>query len=170
MPRKASRKASRKGSAQLKGNELMQAERRGSVVAAEIAVEGFLEKKAATLTGAEKYQSRYFVLAGHYLRYYADRQSAAEGKPKGMFDINAMQIEPQIDADPRIFHIIFPGGTSSLRAKSEENAQMWMEHMRAAAGTNKDSTAGEVNAVKKEVAPAAPGISHTRMEKFAYFF
>ena len=91
MRRKASRKASRKGSAQLKGNELMQAARRGSVVAAEIAVEGFLEKKAATLTGAEKYQSRYFVLAGHYLRYYADRQSAADGKPKGMFDINAMQ-------------------------------------------------------------------------------
>ena len=156
MPRKASRKASRKGSAQLKGNELMQATRRGSVAAAEIVLEGFLEKKAATLTGAEKYQSRYFVLGGHYLRYYADRQSAADGKPKGMFDINAMQSEPQIDADPRIFHITFPGGTSSLRAKSAENAQMWMGHLRTAVGT-KEAATEQVNVVKKEVAAAAPG-------------
>jgi hypothetical protein len=33
-------------------------------------MEGFVEKRSTTLTGAAaKYQSRYFVLSSHYLRY-----------------------------------------------------------------------------------------------------
>ena len=86
-----SRKASRKGSGQLKGDELAKIMRRDSVSAAAIKMEGYLEKKAATLTGAENYQSRYFVLSGHYLRYYSDKSSLAED-PRGVYDMHTMQV------------------------------------------------------------------------------
>ena len=87
-----SRKGSRKGSAQIKGGDLAKALRRGSVSLSETSMEGYLEKKATTLTSSQKYQSRYFVLRGHYLQYYKDKQSASAQDPKGMFDIKTMKV------------------------------------------------------------------------------
>ena len=85
------RKLSRKGSAQLKGDDLAKIMRRDSASASAIEMEGYLEKRATTLTGAESYQSRYFVLSGHYLRYYGDKTVLAED-PRGVYDMHTMQV------------------------------------------------------------------------------
>ena len=75
-------------------------------------MEGFVEKRSTTLTGAAKYQSRYFVLSSHYLRYtkkylaalvdwsfefcFRDACSYYSDKTretlKGSFDIHEMQV------------------------------------------------------------------------------
>ena len=75
-------------------------------------MEGFVEKRSTTLTGAAKYQSRYFVLSSHYLRYikkylaalvdwsfefcFHDACSYYSDKTretlKGSFDIHEMQV------------------------------------------------------------------------------
>ena len=88
--RKPSRKGSRKGSAQIKGTHLMRLARRNSVSGVETQMEGFLEKKSSSLKGS--YQSRYFVMAGHYLRYYPNKQSVTEEHLKGVFDMKEMQV------------------------------------------------------------------------------
>ena len=188
MLQNASRKGSRKGSAQLKGEDLTKAARRTSVSAAETQMEGFLEKKATVLTESHKFQSRYFVVAGHYFRYYADKQSMAVDQPKGMFNMYELQVygrvyaktrendererhthkssktaflraasqdQVQLDsADPRVFHMTFSKGVSTFRAKSAQNAQLWINHLHAAA-TNAEGAEG--NSAKEGTAQDGAG-------------
>eukprot|EP00937_MAST-01D_sp_MAST-1D-sp2_P004506 g4506.t1 len=49
---------------------------------------GYAKKKAGGVRLGKKWQARYFVLAGHYLRYYADARRA---RLKGVIDVRALR-------------------------------------------------------------------------------
>ena len=48
--------------------------------------EGYLEKQSSGLI--TKWQSRYFELAGHYLKYYQDKQTKSDKVLKGTIDVH----------------------------------------------------------------------------------
>jgi hypothetical protein len=62
-------------------------EMRDSMRDSEVILEGYLAKQS---TGIKKaWQTRYFELSGHYLKYYT---SAAKGEVKAVADMNELQM------------------------------------------------------------------------------
>jgi len=67
---------------------------RASIVAPEgdLSKEGYLEKLSRSALGG--YQKRYFVLKGHYLKYFTGAEAAAKGgAPLGALDVRTLVLE-----------------------------------------------------------------------------
>jgi hypothetical protein len=94
---------------------------RGSVHGETVLKDGYLEKKASGVT--KRWQSRYFELSGHYLRYY-DKKDAASESVKGAVDLKALLT---IAAQGSHILIVVSGHQKiELKAPSPQAAETWV--------------------------------------------
>jgi hypothetical protein len=97
--------------------------------------EGFIGKWPTT--GLIKgYQQRYFILDGHYLRYYLEKPTeTSKEEPRGVYD--ALKIKDTV-VDPgagEVFTFYFEDGSSMrLKGRSSENTQSWTTAIEVAQG------------------------------------
>jgi hypothetical protein len=95
---------------------------RKSVEGSSIVFEGYLEKKSRM----KSWQKRWFVVAGHYLKYY---QSDTKAKLLAAIDLSQVEADTE-DATLRLK--LAPGKTMQLRAATAEDAFEWATAMRSA--------------------------------------
>jgi hypothetical protein len=95
---------------------------------AETAMEGYLQKRSSGR--AAKWQVRFFVFAGHYLKYYSD---AGAAQLKGVLDVDELQACVLCNSKGTEFILTFFGGAKAsvselvLRAPGEGVAKEWMQ-------------------------------------------
>ena len=95
--------------------------------AAKTLKEGYLEKN-----GSLRWQTRFFVLQGHYLRYYSDaRSKGVPEKRKGVLDMDGITKVSSKSGSGKAFQLDGPGGVSVLlRAPDEAQAEEWLAAIR----------------------------------------
>ena len=111
--------------------------RRSSIVDAEVRQQGYLDK--ASSGAFRQHQSRYFVAAGHYLKYYeSSERCGPDDDVKGCLDLRDVL---SIEADGKTLTIVCGGGGKALElvARSSENAAVWKEAIEAGRAADTDS-------------------------------
>ena len=111
--------------------------RRSSIVDAEVRQQGYLDK--ASSGAFRQHQSRYFVAAGHYLKYYeSSERCGPDDDVKGCLDLRGVL---SIEADGKTLTIVCGGGGKALElvARSSENAAVWKEAIEAGRAADTDS-------------------------------
>jgi len=125
--------------------------RRSSIVDAAVRQAGFLDK--ASSGPFKKHQSRYFVAAGHYLKYYeSSERCGPDDDVKGCLDLRDVL---SIEADGKTLTIVCGGGGKALElvARSSENAAVWKEAIEAGRAADTDSYGRKYSA--RSAPPAA---------------
>jgi hypothetical protein len=111
--------------------------RRSSIVDAEVRQQGYLDK--ASSGAFRQHQSRYFVAAGHYLKYYeSSERCGPDDDVKGCLDLRDVL---SVEADGKTLTIVCGGGGKALElvARSSENAAVWKEAIEAGRAADTDS-------------------------------
>jgi hypothetical protein len=111
--------------------------RRSSIVDAEVRQQGYLDK--ASSGAFRQHQSRYFVAAGHYLKYYeSSERCGPDDAVKGCLDLRDVL---SVEADGKTLTIVCGGGGKALElvARSSENAAVWKEAIEAGRAADTDS-------------------------------
>eukprot|EP00935_MAST-01C_sp_MAST-1C-sp1_P002874 g2874.t1 len=123
--------------------------RRSSMMGQSVLKEGYLEKESAGML-RKKWQSRYFELSGHYLKYYENKQTMSDKTIKGTIDVKDMS-EVTAQKDGGIVIALSDGqSTIKLRhpSKTEDSAASWIDAIDEA------RTAAAEEARKKEAEAA----------------
>eukprot|EP00937_MAST-01D_sp_MAST-1D-sp2_P005555 g5555.t1 len=112
---------------------------RRSVFENEISVQGYLEKLSSGMM--KRWQSRYFELAGLYVKYFERAFPRTPDHVRGVIYLDQLRV-CAVDAE-NVIHLVFDGSEKpmQLRARSAENAQRWAEEIRLNAGLTGDETA-----------------------------
>ena len=88
--------------------------------------EGYAQKQSSGLV--KKFQSRYFVLSGHYLRYYENKDSNDRNEqPKGVVDLNDVRTVAVADDD--LITIVMKESERQIliKASSANSAVVWRD-------------------------------------------
>ena len=72
-----------------KKSAFFKARLRGSVFEQAVLKEGYLEKQSNGMT--KSWQSRYFELSGHYIKYYEKRETKSDETLKGAVDLKGVR-------------------------------------------------------------------------------
>ena len=99
---------------------------RGSVFEADIMMQGYLEKLSSGMV--KRWQSRYFELAGLYLKYFERAFPRTPDNVRGVIYLDELT-SCHSDAE-NIIHLHFSTNKPiQLRARSRENADRWAEEI-----------------------------------------
>jgi hypothetical protein len=113
--------------------------RRSSILDAEVLQHGYLDK--ASSGAFRQHQSRYFVAAGHYLKYYeSSERCGSDDGVKGCLDLRDVL---SVEADGKTLTIVCGGGGGKaleLVARSSENAAVWKEAIEAGREADTDNS------------------------------
>jgi MoxR-like ATPase len=102
---------------------------RSSVFQQSILMEGYLEKQSSGIL--MKWQSRYFELSGHYLKYYQNKETKSDETLKGAVDLREISA---VTAHNEQLTIATTDGNQAiiLRAASVEVASLWATEITSA--------------------------------------
>ena len=120
--------------------------RRASMVGQLVIKEGYLNKQASGLI--KKWQTRYFVLAGHYLKYYEKKEETKSDETiKGVVDVRTIR---QVTREGSCFSLEMADKSKSvtLRATSDQLAELWVtefEQLRKSFAPRKEAAEAEAH-------------------------
>jgi hypothetical protein len=95
---------------------------RGSVFQQPVLKEGYLEKRSSGLV--KKWQSWYFELSGHYIKYYERKQTKSDGTLKGAVDLQ--EISEVAYWGAQIIIVMNDGKKLNLKSRSAQVAEVWV--------------------------------------------
>jgi hypothetical protein len=151
-----SRKSSR--TAVMKTDEMKKGGSRSSMFGGGVLHEGFIGKWPTT--GIIKgYQQRYFILDGHYLRYYLEKPSeTTTEEPRGVYD--ALKIKDTV-VDPssgEVFTLYFQDGSSMrLKGRSAENTESWTTAIEVAQSQGQEQERSRFETMKTDLTIVSEG-------------
>jgi cytoskeletal protein RodZ len=114
----------RKGSLsrQRKSSAFDKSSQRRSVFQQPILREGYLEKQSSGRI--QKWQSRYFELSGHYLKYYENKETKSDETLKGAVDLSSVNT---VTSQAVSITIVTKDGMEiNLRSTSDQVAKLWV--------------------------------------------
>jgi Leucine-rich repeat (LRR) protein len=95
---------------------------RGFVFEQSVLKEGYLEKQSSGMT--KSWQSRYFELSGHYIKYYEKKETKSDEALKGAVDLK--DVRKVTSAGTKIAIVMNDGTTLNLKSSSEQSTGLWM--------------------------------------------
>jgi hypothetical protein len=113
---------------------------------------GYLQKLSSGM--AKRYQNRYFELAGTYLKYFDNAFPRTKATIKGVIHLDGLQ-SCSLEEEKVISISLVDGRTLKLKAKSEENAKIWIANIKENTGCAETDTKEEPKEESTEKSSAA---------------
>ena len=95
---------------------------RGSVFEQSVLKEGYLLKQSSGMT--KSWQSRYFELSGHYIKYYEKKETKSDKEIKGAVDLK--DVRKVTSAGEKLAIVMNDGTTLNLKSPSEQVTRLWV--------------------------------------------
>jgi len=111
---------------------------RGSVFQQPVLKEGYLEKQSSGMV--KKWQSRYFELSGHYLKYYEKKEGKSDETLKGAVDLQ--EISEVTSQSANVIIVMNDGKKLNLKSPSDQVAGLWVTEIQQVAADLKAANDG----------------------------
>jgi hypothetical protein len=126
------------------------AAQRGSVFQQPVLKEGYLEKQSSGMV--KKWQSRYFELSGHYIKYYEKKESKSDETLKGAVDLQ--EISEVTSQAAQIIIVMNDGKKILLKGLSDQVAGLWVTEIQEVVKGLQDAGGGSNPQRKAVLQPA----------------
>jgi hypothetical protein len=108
---------------------------RGSVFEQSVLKEGYLVKQSSGMT--KSWQSRYFELSGHYIKYYEKKEVKSDETLKGAVDLK--DVHKVTSAGAKLAIVMNDGTTLNLKSPSEHATRLWVTEIEQVVTDLKDA-------------------------------